>query len=194
VAGVRHTYIFHVRLSKIGNAYLISFFFLGGSTYSSLVVHELFSYLFNILLYIFIAILMRRNYIIIPNDIDRRFKKTYLGLETSRVSSPCCCRCFDTSTLRGDLVLTWLMLLSLLWQLGATVVMAVLSSCGCGGCTVVVVAILLAYMVVRGWCAWVPHVGVRWGVHGWNGWVGHIDAVDSLGGVSCVNDSVGSTC
>jgi hypothetical protein len=27
--------------------------------------------------------------------------KTYLGLETSRVSSPCCCRRFDTSRWLG---------------------------------------------------------------------------------------------
>ena len=70
-------------------------------------------------------------------------------------------------------MLTWLMSLSSLWQLGATVVMAVLSSYGCGGCTVVMVAIMFAYMVVRGlgWCTWVAHVGVGCRVACVHGWV-----------------------
>jgi hypothetical protein len=51
LCGWGHIYIFHVRLSKIGNGYLISFFFFGGgSTYSPTGSFKFmnYSYLFNI--------------------------------------------------------------------------------------------------------------------------------------------------
>ena len=66
----------------------------------------------------------------------------------------------------------------------------------------VVMAILLAYVVVHGWCVWVAHMvsgGVcAWvlcvgAVHGCCAWVGQVNAVDSLGGMSCISDSVAPT-
>ena len=70
--------------------------------------------------------------------------------------------------------------LSLLWRLGATVVVAILWACGCDGYTVVVwsmLAILLVYVVMHGWCVWVAHM-VLGGVCAWvlcvgavRGWV-----------------------
>ena len=45
-------------------------------------------------------------------------------------------------------------------------------------------------MVSGGVCAWVLCVGA---VHGCCAWVGQVNAVDSLGGVSCISDSVAPT-
>ena len=124
---------------------------------------------------------MLRNYIIIPNNIDRRFKKkTYLVLETSCISSPCCCRCFNTLRWLG--VITWLMS-------GFLVVVVVAVGCyGSGGrtvglwlwwlycCSMVRAGHTVGISCVGGVCGWPTWCQVGC-VHGCCAWVLCVGAV-----------------